>query len=81
MKIGPAVFVNSWIRCDVFSQNTGVVQYIFTGTCSPSFHGNIRVEVSRMLKVIHAQESEDAARKKAKDMTVPAEAKQMYSRR
>lgn len=34
-----------------------------------------------MLKGIHAQESEDAARKKAKDMTVPAEDKQMYSRR
>ena len=23
-------------------QNTSVAQYIFTGTCSPSFHGNIR---------------------------------------
>lgn len=45
-------------------QNTSVVQYIFTGTCSPSFYGNIRARC----QAIHAQESKEAARKKAKDV-------------
>lgn len=49
-------------------QNTSVVRYIFTGTCSPLFQGNIRVRCQGCSRRSMHRRARKAARKKAKDV-------------